>query len=100
VSRIDRLRHTRIVSQGKKIRVLRIISRLNIGGPALHVQILTKGLDPRRFESFIVSGQISPNEGDMSYLFDTIRTKPIIIPDLQREIKPGKDMRVFLEICL
>ncbi len=89
---------SRSAPQKRKIRVLRIISRLNIGGPALHVQILTKGLDPGRFESFIVSGQISPQEGDMSYLFDELATKPIIISELQREISLGKDLRVFLEI--
>lgn len=87
-----------LATRKRKIRVLRIISRLNIGGPALHVQILTKGLDPGRFESFIVSGQISPQEGDMSYLFDELATKPIIISELQREISLGKDLRVFLEI--
>ena len=29
----------------KKIKVLRIIARLNIGGPAIHTVLLTAGLD-------------------------------------------------------
>jgi glycosyltransferase involved in cell wall biosynthesis len=77
---------------------MRIISRLNIGGPAIHVQLLSRGLDPRRFESTIVTGQISPNEGDMGYLFDDLENKPIVIHDLQREISIGKDLKVFLNI--
>ncbi len=83
---------------GEKIRVMRIISRLNIGGPAIHVQLLTKGLDPAVFESTIVTGTISPNEGDMGYLFDGFEKKPIVIQDLQREISIRKDLRVFLNI--
>lgn len=82
----------------KKIRVMRIISRLNIGGPAIHVQLLSRGLDPSVFESTIVTGQISPNEGDMGYLFDDFEKKPIVIHDLQREISIGKDLKVFLSI--
>jgi len=82
----------------EKIRVMRIISRLNIGGPAIHVQLLSKGLDPETFESTIVTGTISPNEGDMGYLFDDFENKPIVIEDLQREISIRKDFRVFLNI--
>ncbi len=84
--------------RGRKIRVMRIISRLNIGGPAIHVQLLTRGLDPTVFESTIVTGTISPNEGDMGYLFDDFEKKPIVIEDLQREISVRKDLRVFLNI--
>ncbi len=81
-----------------KIRVMRIISRLNIGGPAIHVQLLSKGLDSKIFESTIITGTISPNEGDMGYLFDDFENKPIVIEDLQREISIRKDFRVFLNI--
>jgi len=34
-----------------RIKILRIISRMNIGGPAIHVYLLTKGLNPELFES-------------------------------------------------
>ena len=34
-----------------RIRVVRIIDRLNVGGPAKHGTWLTAGLDPERFET-------------------------------------------------
>ena len=34
------------VAAGEAVRVLRVIARLNVGGPALHVSYLTQGLDP------------------------------------------------------
>jgi glycosyltransferase involved in cell wall biosynthesis len=40
-----------------KIRVLRLISRLNVGGPAHHVLILTKYLPEDRYETLLVAGQ-------------------------------------------
>jgi len=80
------------------IRIMRIISRLNVGGPAIHVHLLTRGLDPRQFQSVLVTGRISPQEGDMSYLFDNETQKPVIIPELQREIRPHLDVFAFFKI--
>ncbi len=83
---------------GRKIKILRMIARLNIGGPAIHVYLLTKGLDGDRFKSILVTGKISPQEGDMSYLFDSLDNKPIIIPELQREISFKMDLSALLQI--
>ncbi len=82
----------------RKYRVLRLIARLNIGGPAIHVNLLTKGLNPARFESTLVAGRISPQEGDMSYLFDQTNLLPIFIPELQRELNLFKDVSAFSKI--
>ncbi len=81
-----------------RIKVLRFIARLNIGGPSIHVHLLTTGLDNRKFYSTLVTGKISPREGDMGYLFASSEEKPIIIDELQREISPLMDMKAFLKI--
>src|SRR5438105_12597046 len=54
-------RHRLVVT---RIRVLRVIARMNIGGPALQVVNLTEGLDPRRFETILLAGYTGPDEGD------------------------------------
>ena len=88
------------ISRVKKIKILRIISRLNIGGPAIHVKILTNSLNPDRFETFLVTGKISKSEGDMNYIFRGMDIQPAIIPELQREINPRKDLIAFLKILM
>ncbi|MBN1275903.1 MAG: glycosyltransferase, partial [Deltaproteobacteria bacterium] len=82
----------------RRINVLRMIARLNIGGPSIHVNLLTKGLDASRFHSILVTGNISPQEGDMSYLFDSSDSKPIIITELQREISLNLDIKAIIHI--
>jgi glycosyltransferase involved in cell wall biosynthesis len=84
--------------RNRKIKILRIIARLNIGGPAIHVSLLTQGLDSKRFQSVLVAGKVSAKEGDMSYLADTYGIKPIIISDLQREISIVNDVMCFFSI--
>jgi glycosyltransferase involved in cell wall biosynthesis len=78
--------------------VLRAIARLNIGGPAIHVHLLTKGINPDRFNTTLVTGTISPEEGDMSYLFESVEDGYQIIAQLQREISPVNDFKAFLNI--
>ena len=46
------------------MRVLRIIARLNVGGPALHTTLLTQRLDPRRYDARLVAGTEEPGEGN------------------------------------
>ncbi|WP_373499477.1 glycosyltransferase [Desulfococcus sp.] len=82
----------------KKIKVLLIISRLNIGGPASHVHLLATGLNPRKFETRVVTGRISSGEGNMAYLFRPGDSRPLMISELQREIRPILDIRAFLQI--
>lgn len=54
--------------EGRPLKILRIITRLNIGGPAQHVVFVTEGLDEGIFQSRLAFGAIDPGEGDMSYL--------------------------------
>ena len=98
--RLVRLREKEATVPGNRgrIRILRLIARLNIGGPAIHVHLLTKGLDSRKFQSILVTGKISPQEGDMSYLFDSLYESPIHVPELQREISLKADVKAFFRI--
>jgi hypothetical protein len=46
---------------------VRIIDRLNIGGPAKHVTWLSAGLEPRGFATTLITGRVPPGVGDMAY---------------------------------
>ncbi|MGH9765513.1 MAG: glycosyltransferase family 4 protein, partial [Blastocatellia bacterium] len=72
--------------QARKIRVVRIIDRLNIGGPARHVVWLTAGLDNQRFDTTLIAGTVSPGEGDMSYFAAENGVEPIVIERMSREL--------------
>jgi len=71
-------------------RVLSVINRLNIGGPTLHVAYLIKHL-PSSYESLLVSGVIDDTEGSSNYILDDLGLKPIVIPEMYREINPLRD---------
>jgi glycosyltransferase involved in cell wall biosynthesis len=77
----------------QRITVLRIIDRLNVGGPAIHAVLATRGLDATRFRTILVVGSIEPEEGDMSYLLDEYGIDQVVsIASLGRELRPLRDL--------
>lgn len=79
----------------ERIRVVRVIDRLNIGGPAKHVTWLTAGLDPEEFETTLIAGVVSVGEGDMSYFARAAGVEPLVIEKMSRELSLGDLIVVF-----
>ena len=75
----------------QEVRILRVIARLNMGGPALHVSYLTRGLDQRGYSTTLVAGELARGEDSMSFIADELGVEVIDVPELRREISPVSD---------
>jgi glycosyltransferase involved in cell wall biosynthesis len=71
------------------IRVVRIISRLNIGGPAIQAITLTRLLEPRGYRTCLVRGLESPREGSMDYLAKELDVVPALVQSMRRDPGPS-----------
>ena len=81
----------------RPIRVLRIIARMNVGGPAVQVSGLMRGLDSTQFEHRLLTGYCNADEAD--YLLEAATDIPVTrIDGLGRSIKPIADMTALIEI--
>lgn len=76
-----------------------MITRLNVGGPAIQAVLLSARLDPERFESLLVAGTESATEGSMIEL-GRLDAPPALrrIPTLGREVSPLDDLRALLSL--
>jgi glycosyltransferase involved in cell wall biosynthesis len=82
-----------------KVRITRIIARLNIGGPAVHIATLIAHLDPDHFESHLLTGLPGPGEGDMGYLIaQKGLAPPIVLPTLGRSLHPLRDLLTVFKL--
>ncbi|MFN0140805.1 MAG: glycosyltransferase [Pyrinomonadaceae bacterium] len=83
------------------MKVLRIIARLNVGGPARHVVWLSKNLQDDEFRSVLLAGSIPEGESDMAYFAAQNGVTPIYIEGLSRELS-FKDLsaarRIYTQI--
>jgi glycosyltransferase involved in cell wall biosynthesis len=81
----------RLEAPESQTRLLRIVTRLNIGGPARHVILLHEGLPSHGLHSALVSGTEEVREGRL--LPSTCNYTRI--PALRRAINPLADYRAF-----
>jgi len=77
------------------MKILRIIARLNVGGPARHVVWLTQGLQDREFQSDLIAGTVPKGEEDMGYLAAEAGISPIYIEEMSRELSPKDVISLF-----
>ena len=83
---------------GEPIRILRLIARLNVGGPALHVSYLSRDLDQFGYRTTLVAGRVGAGESSMEYVPEELGVAPIYLPELQREISPLLDVAAVRQV--
>ena len=76
---------------GRPVRVLRVIARLNVGGPALHVTYLARGLAERGYETTLVAGDVARGEESMAFVAERAGVEVVALPGLSRELAPVRD---------
>jgi glycosyltransferase involved in cell wall biosynthesis len=76
---------------GRPVRILRVIARLNVGGPALHVTYLARGLAERGYETTLVAGDVARGEESMAFVAEQAGVHVMPLPGLSRELSPVKD---------
>ncbi len=82
----------------RPIIVFRIIDRLNVGGPAIHASVTTRGLDKERFGTLLIHGAVEPGEADMGDLIDDKVIDRVILPKLGRELRPLSDLKTLAQL--
>jgi len=80
------------------VRILHVITLFSVGGATETVVAIAKGLLHTRYEVMIVAGPHMESESDMLPLALDAGIRVKIIPELQRNIHPIKDVRAFLRL--
>ncbi len=78
-------------------RVLRIINRLNLGGPTYNAAYLTQYLAPE-FETLLIAGNKDETEASSEFIVDSLGLKAQYVNGMYRSLNPLKDRKAFAEI--
>lgn len=79
------------------IRVVRIIARLNVGGPAFHVAHLTEGLDGD-YPTLLVTGRVGEDEAEIDIGRIAPAARVRYIPELGRSLRPWDDLVALVKL--
>ncbi len=80
-----------------KIRVARIITRLNVGGPAYQAALLNHLLAERGYETLLIHGSVPAGEVQFERLLETYPGPTVYCPALSRSVGL-KDVKAFFQI--
>jgi UDP-N-acetylmuramyl pentapeptide phosphotransferase/UDP-N-acetylglucosamine-1-phosphate transferase/glycosyltransferase involved in cell wall biosynthesis len=80
---------------GRPVRILRVITRMNVGGPAYHVSLLSGRLDPTRYDTLLVSGKVGRSEGSFERLAEEYGARLETVNALGPQIRPLADLHAF-----
>lgn len=82
-----------------RVRILRVIARLNMGGPAHHVSLLSgHRLDAERFETLLVHGRLAPGEESLERIAARERARTVFVSELMQPLSPADDARALLRL--
>jgi glycosyltransferase involved in cell wall biosynthesis len=82
-----------------RIKVLRVIARLNVGGPALHVAYLAAGLADRGYDTTLVAGSLARGEESMAQAAEQRGVRIVALDELHREVSPLNDLRAVVHLA-
>lgn len=78
-------------------KILRIINRFNLGGPTYNVAYLSKFISDD-YETLLVGGMKDESEESSDFIVENLGLKPIIIPEMRREINFKNDYAAYKKI--
>jgi glycosyltransferase involved in cell wall biosynthesis len=81
------------------VRVLRVIARLNVGGPSLHVSYLSRGLAERGYETTLVAGDVGRGEESMAFVAEQAGVRIERVAGLSRELSPVRDLVATVQLA-
>jgi len=79
------------VNASRKLTIVHVIARLNVGGAALHVLQLACEQQRRGHDVVVVAGTLAVGEESMEYVADELGVAVLKLPALQRELSPRAD---------
>lgn len=80
------------------MKILRLMDRLNDGGPARQAIALSLGFEEMGCKALLATGDVEPHETGMENLARGQGVHIVKIPGLQRQIRPLQDLRAFFHI--
>jgi glycosyltransferase involved in cell wall biosynthesis len=78
------------------MRVMRVLTRANVGGPVHHVRFLEEALPREGIRSSLLLGRVERDEGDATGSLASAGIAHRRVPGLRRRIRPLDDARAFL----
>jgi glycosyltransferase involved in cell wall biosynthesis len=83
------------MNPAKSLTIVRLIARLNVGGPATQAILMTEAFQKKGYRALLLTGEVPLGEGSMEFLAHERGVQPIKISKLSRKISAAADLKSF-----
>jgi len=80
------------------VHIARVITRLNVGGPAAHVVLATKHLESLGFKTTLITGNLAPGERRADELIAELDESPVVLEKLGRDVSIVHDVATLIRL--
>lgn len=77
----------------KRLKIIRLQSRICIGGPAIHMEMLAKHLPHEKYETILVGGKVADDEKDVSAALQQKEISVVLLDSMKREVGIWDDFK-------
>ena len=84
----------------KKIKILRILNRFNVGGPVYNATYLTKYLNSDLFETLLIGGKPEKHEQSADYILNDLEVPFRQLKFMRRAVSPLFDLFSLIQIVI
>lgn len=84
----------------KKIKILRILNRFNVGGPVYNATYLTKYLNSDLYETLLIGGKPEKHEQSADYILNNLEVSYRQLRFMRRAISPLFDLISLIQIII
>ena len=81
----------------KRLKIIRLQSRICIGGPAIHMEILARFLPVEKYETILVGGMVEEHEKDKSADFREKNIQIVVLERMKREVGIWSDFKSLFQ---
>ena len=84
------------------MRVVRVQTRICVGGPALHCILLAEGMSRRagsRYETTLIGGALEPGEASMTSFARERGVEIVELPEMRRPVRPVDDAKAVARLA-
>ncbi len=86
------------MSQERSFSIVRVIARLNVGGPSTQAILMTEAFRKKGYRSLLVTGEVPAGEGSMEKLAHDRGIDVTKIPTLSRSLSPWNDLKSLAKL--
>ena len=84
----------------RKIKILRILNRFNVGGPVYNATYLTKYLNSDLYETLLIGGKPEKHEQSADYILNELEVSFKQLKFMRRAISPLFDLISLIQIII